>query len=238
MTNDLLSPDKLINTLSAPSYPIFQTSHLVGISRWTVKRYLRGYGYTYYVKGAPKDGHQPPVVDPSRQSNYASFLDLIDLLYVKEFLKRGFSLFHLRQALGEARERLGSPHFARKVFYTNGNQIILKLPQDGALVALMTGGQLTIQQITEQLSERLDFEDITTYGLASRWYPNGKKGNIVLDPLISFGQPTLIGYGTSTSNIYDLYLGERKKIPPVSEWFNIPSPLIKTAVQFEQGLWM
>ena len=237
MVYDSNAGSELLKALNTPIYPVYQTNRLVGISRWTVTRYLRGYEYKYLVGGTSHEGHQPPVVNPDEGSVYASFLDLVDLLYVKEFLSRGFSLYFLRQALAEARERLGTPHFARSVFYTSGDQIVLKLPKDGNLIALMTGGQLTIQEITERLSTRLDFENATEYGLAQRWYPNGKKGHIVIDPRVSFGQPTLIGYSTSTNNIYDLYLGENKKVEPVSGWFNIPAHQIRTAVQFEHNLW-
>lgn len=228
---------ELYNSLIAPAYTISVTSRLTGITRWSVSRYLRGYDYKpigedYYKR------HQPPIIDQSEEDTaFASFLDLIDLLYVKEFLKRGFTLQHLRSALAEAKDRLGTPHFARSEFYTSAAEIILKLPQDGALIALMTGGQYVIPEITRKLSQKLDFEDLTEYGFARRWYPNGKKGSIVIDPQISFGKPTVVGYGVSTSNIYDLYLGENKKLTPVSQWFDIPVPEIKTAVQFEHSLW-
>ncbi len=229
--------NELLKSLTTPTYPIYQTSRLVGISRWTVKRYLSGYTYRYDVSGKPRWGQQPPVVNPDDESTYASFLDLVDLLYVKEFLSRNFSLPHIRQALDEAREYLGTPHFARSVFYTSGDQIILRLPKDGSLIALMTGGQLTIQEITEKLSDRLDFESVTEYGLAQRWYPNGRNGSIVIDPQLSFGRPTLVDCNVTTSSIYDLYLGEKGNPKPVSEWFGIPVAQIKTAVQFELSLW-
>ena len=131
---------------------------------------------------------------------------------MKEFLERGFTLQHLRRALAEAKHYLGTPHFARSEFYTSSDQIILKLPQDGALIALMTGGQLAIPEIAKKLSKKLEFEDITGYGFAQRWYPYGKNSSIVIDPQISFGKPILAGYGITTSNIYDLYLGESKNV--------------------------
>ena len=227
------SDNELLESLSAPAYSITFASHLVGMKRWSVARYLRGYfEYKYRVK-------QPPVVEQSMAgSTYASFLDLIDLCYVKEFLKRGFTIQYLRQALAEAKDHLGTPHFARSEFYTHSKQIVLRLPKDGNLIALMTGGQLTIPEITEKLSDKLDFEDITEFGFARRWYPQGKNSLIVIDPQLSFGRPTLVGYGVPTANIYDLYLGESEKYPPVSKWFDIPVPYIKTAVQFEHSLWV
>ena len=225
--------NELINSLSIPAYSIAFTSRLVGIQSWSVARYLRGYfEYKYQVQ-------QPPIIEQSKTgSTYASFLDLIDLIYVKEFIQRGFTIQYLRRALAEAKYYLGSPHFARSEFYTSKNEIVLRLPKDGNLIALMTGGQLTIPEITKKLSDKLDFEDITEFGFARRWYPKGKNGLIVIDPQISFGRPTLVGYSVPTSNIYDLYLGESEKYSTVSKWFDIPVPEIKTAVQFEHSLWV
>ena len=212
------------------------SSHLTGITRWSISRYLRGYDYKIDKRTNYKR-HKPPIVDQTEESTYASFLDLIDLLFVKEFLKRGFTLQYLRRALTEAKYYLGTPHFARSEFYTSSDQILMKIPQDGALIALMTGGQLAIPEIAKKLSQKLEFEDVTGYGFAHRWYPQGKNGAIVIDPQISFGKPILAGYGISTSNIYDLYLGENKNLTTVSRWFDIPVPEIKTAVRFEHSLW-
>lgn len=229
---------ELFDSLSAPAYAIAFSSRLTGITRWSISRYLRGYDYKI-DKTVEQKRHKPPVVDQSEEdSTYASFLDLIDLLFVKEFLKRGFTLQYLRRALAEAKHYLGTPHFARSEFYTSSKQIILKLPQDGALIALMTGGQLAIPEIARTLSRKLEFEDVTGYGFAQRWYPNGKSGSIVIDPQISFGKPILLGYEVSTANIYDLYLGESKNLTSVSRWFDIPVPEIKTAVRFEHSLWV
>lgn len=229
---------ELISSLSTPAYPISFSSRLTGITRWSISRYLRGYDYKIDKEKNDKR-HKPPVVTHVQQDvTYASFLDLIDLLFVKEFLKRGFTLQYLRHALEEARHYLGTPHFARSEFYTSSNQILLKIPQDGALIALMTNGQLAIPEIAKKLNQKMEFEDVTGYGFVHRWYPNGKNGAIVIDPLISFGKPILAGYGVPTSNIYDLYLGESKNFKTVSSWFDIPVPEIKAAIRFEHSLWV
>jgi uncharacterized protein (DUF433 family) len=152
------------------------------------------------------------------------------------FIQRGFSLQRIRKALDDAREHLGTPHFARSYFFTSGHDIVLRLPQDD-YVALLKDGQRVIGEITENFYDKLDFEDVTKHGLVCRWYPKGKNGLIMIDPQISFGRPTLVGHSVATSNIYDLYLGEKEQLEPVSKWFNIPVPKIRTAVQFEHSLW-
>lgn len=221
---------ELYKSLSAPTYSIADASRLTGIGKWSVSRWLRGYKY--------EGGEQGPVIRRSipPQSTYASFLDLIDLLFVKRFIERGIPLQRIRKAADEAIGYTGTPHFARSTFFTSNRNIILKLIS-GDMVALLRHGQRAMGEIIEKVYDKLDFEEVTEYGFARRWYPNGKDGHIVIDPLISFGRPTLLGYGVATNNIFDLYLGEDKKIEPVGEWFNIPVPKIQAAVHFEHSLW-
>jgi uncharacterized protein (DUF433 family) len=228
----------ICNTLNAPAYSTAETSRLVNMKPWTVRRYLRGYTYDYLGRDSAEKRTQPPVVKGRKVETYASFLDLVDLLIVKKLLERGFGLPTIRKALDEAREYLGTPHLGRNVFYTSGNrEIILRLRPNGHMIALLTGGQMAIPEIIESLSDQLEYENITGFGFARRWYPRGMQGHIVIDPEVSFGRPTLVGRGVATNNIYDLYLGESKKIEPVAKWFNIPALQIQAAVQFEQGLW-
>jgi uncharacterized protein (DUF433 family) len=229
--------DKLYKILTTPAYTLAETSQLAGISRWRVARWLKGYEFTYKAGNEKKAGKKESIIIHSDEPS-ASFLDLVDLLFVKRFIERGFTLQFLRNALEEARALLGTPHFARSAFFTSGKQIILDLKKAESryMIALMTGGQIAIQQIIEQFDDKIDFEDVTGYGYATRWYPKGKQGLVMIDPQISFGRPTLISRGVATENIYDLYLGESKKIEPVSQWFKIPAPEIRAAVNFQSGL--
>lgn len=230
------SGERLYKTLTTPTYLLAEASLLVGISRWRISRWIKGYEYTYSVRSEKRRGRQESVVNYCEEP-CVSFLDLIDLLFVKRFLEHGFTLQFLRMAFEEARILLGAPHFARSTFYTNGKQIILQLTSESKyMIALMTGGQIAIPAIIEQLDDKIDFEDVTGLGLARRWYPRGKNGLIVIDPQISFGRPTLVDRGVATENIYDLYMGENRKIEPVSYWFKIPRHEIKAAISFQSSL--
>lgn len=221
--------DGLYKTLSAPTYSIAETSRLTEISRGRVSRYLRG--YKYY------GGELDPVISRSipPESTYASFLDLIDLLFVKRFIERGFSLQFIRKALEDAREYLGTPHFARSKFFTSRDKIILELPANH-MVALLTDGQTAMNEVIKQVYDKLDFEEVTRFGFVRRWYPRGKEGFIVIDPTISYGRPTIVGSGIATENVFDLYLGENEKIEPVKNWFQLPRHHIQAAVRFETSL--
>jgi uncharacterized protein (DUF433 family) len=103
-----------------------------------------------------------------------------------------------------------------------------------ALLHLLSGGQWVIAPIIKQIAERIDFHEET--GVAERWYPMGRGGQIVVDPTVSFGAPTIVGRGTATANVYDLFLAERKDASRVSSWMELPELEVKSAVRFEEML--
>jgi uncharacterized protein (DUF433 family) len=156
------------------------------------------------------------------------------MLFVKEFLKHGLTLQGIRRALDEARDIFKTPHIANNRFFADGSGIYLEMPNKKHILALMTGGQWAIAPIIKQLAEKIDFHEFS--GIATRWYPLGKEGLIVIDPLISFGRPTIIGRGVATENVYDLYLGENKQIDQVSNWLEVPINEVNAAVNFEHNL--
>ena len=143
---------KLINSqLDFPSYSVAETSRLVGLSVNRVRRWLKGYDY-YYDSTLR---HKRPVVKQrgSAKTSYASFLDLVDLLFVKRFLDHGVSLQKVRKALDEARQILGTNHFARESFFTDGKNIYLQVKEAGeAILELLSGGQWVIASIIKALS--------------------------------------------------------------------------------------
>jgi len=236
-----LYDDDLYRILDAPSYPLAEASRLAGISKDRARRWIKGYSYRYPVDGEQKYriGHQAAIINPKgkKDSTYASFLEIIDLMFVAKFLDQGFSLQAIRRMLEEALDYSGLPHFASLKFFTTGSDIFMELQESNdEMIALRKGGQLAIRNIVELVGNKIDFEEITGIKTAARYYPRGKKGRIVVDPRIAFGRPTIIGRGLTTENIYDLYLGENKRIEPVSSWYSIPIYDVSAAIDFEYSL--
>ncbi|WP_428273514.1 hypothetical protein [Candidatus Palauibacter sp.] len=223
--------------LDRPSYAVAEAGRLVGLTAGRVSRWLRGYEYSYgdAVRG------QPPVLQGSgTESAYASFLDLVDLLFVKRFLDHGVSLQKVRRALDEARQVLGTNHFARQTFFTDGGSIFLRLQEEvhkgrgEAILELMAGGQWVIAPVIRELARQIEFE--SPEGLASRWYPLGRNRPVVLDPMVSFGAPSIAGRGVKTINIHDLFVAEDERLEPVRAWWGLTDAEIQAAVGFERRL--
>jgi len=220
-------------------YAPAMAARLVGLDQGRVRRWLRGYEYTYAPKASlPKRRKQSPLVarGGAADSRYASFLDLIDLLFVRQFVEHGISVQKLRQALNEAGTLIGDHHFARRTFWTEGRNIYLQVKEKPAeaLLQLLSNGQWVIAPVIKQIAHQIDFEEAT--GISSRWYPMGKETPVVVDPRLGFGAPAIAGRGIQTANVFDLYRGEEGSIDRVAEWLDLAKDDVRAAVRFEEKL--
>ncbi len=226
--------------LSAPLYTSASVARLAGVSKDRVRRWLRGYEYD--LSGGPDTEQatrrrQAPVIrqEENREGAFASFLDLVDLLFVKQFLNHGVSLQKVRRALDEAEEIFGERHFAKRRFFTNGKNIFLDIKGQGrAILELCSGGQWVIPEIIVQLADQIEFDRKAEFAL--RWFPDWGRGKVVLDPKLAYGRPVLVGSAIPTSILYDQYLGEGKELAPVAAWFDLRSADVRVAIAFERRL--
>lgn len=233
MTPRTNEPRSQMSELDMPMYSSAEASRFVNLNPTRVRRWLHGYGYEY----RKNIRRQRPVIhrQATEGTSYASFLDLIDLLFVKGFLDHGLSLQRVRRALCEAEEILGTNHFARESFFTDGRNIYLQVRESGdAILQLLSNGQWVIPDIIRQLARQIEFDRAT--GLARRWYPKGCEGLIVLDPLMSFGRPIVATKRITTSNIYDFFIAEKSSIRAVCSWMSLSKEEVEAAVSFEKEL--
>jgi len=215
------------------AYSPAEVGRLVDLTPNRVRRWLKGYAYRYDTT----THFQRPVIHRTTDAEvgYASFLELVDLLFVKRFLAHGLSLQKVRKALDEASRILDTDHFARRSFFTDGSNIYLQVKEVAdSLLELLSGGQWVIAPIIQELAAQIDFDSPT--GLARRWYPMGQAGLVVLDPLISFGRPTVVGRGIATANVYDFFLAENRRMERACSWFSLELQEVRAAVQFEERL--
>jgi uncharacterized protein (DUF433 family) len=234
----VLSPgDEYRQLLDSPAYPLAEAARLVGLSSGQVRRWLKGYEFHYPTKRQPQLRHskKPPVVPRGVdvEATYVSFLNLIDLLLVREFLREGFTLQQLRSIFAEAKRILKIDHLAYKTFFTIGRKVFLEI-DDKAIVALMSGGQLAIDKFIRELGHQIEFDEETK--LAIRWYPLHPDRNVVIDPHVSFGHPVVAGRRITTSNVFDFYQAEHRKIDVVCDWMDIEQAKAESAVRFELQL--
>ena len=221
-----------------PAYTPAEAGRLVGLRAGRIRRWLQGYEYKYHPSDGSTDRRvrQAPVIHRGgTAAPFATFLDLIDLLFVRKFLDEGISLQKLRRALNEADALIGGHHFAQRSFFTDGRNIYLQVKDKAdALLELLSGGQWVIAPVIKQLAKEIKFHHQT--GFAEQWYPLGPESHVVIDPRIAFGAPSIVRRGVETANIYDLYVAERHRLNVVCEWMELDEPEVEDAIRFEEYL--
>ena len=125
--------------------------------------------------------------------------------------------------------------FAIRKMFTDGKSIFAEISQkenDSSLLDLINK-QFQLGKIIEPLLYKcIDFDN---GDYVERWWPLGKKGNIVLDPARNMGQPILNKYNVKTELIYELYKTNHS-ISEISDWYELDKNAIQAAISFEEGL--
>ena len=151
----------------------------------------------------------------------ASFLDLIDLLFIAPFLARGLRLRQLRAALDEAGHLLGADHYASREFFTDGNGVFL----------LSDGRWVAAEDILD-IADSLDFDDGT--GSAERWYPCGTDGLVMIDPCVAEGQPAIDGRAVPTAEVHAAFVDHGRSVTAACAHLGLDAGEVEAAVLFEE----
>lgn len=220
-------------TLHAPCYTYAEVARYVGINPARVRRWLKGYTYSYqddrYVL--------PPVVDDRPSEEFASFADLMEVRFINQLIEeRRFSLQHIRKAAEEARRVWGPYPFMMRRVFTDTKRIIVEAKEGNAdaFVELLSGGQTTIPSLVDQIFEELVFEAGGRHPVA--WLPMGPERRIEVDPRRAFGSPVVTGHRLKTSTVYDMYRAEGMDTGRVCWWFEITEQELADAVAWEEQL--
>jgi uncharacterized protein (DUF433 family) len=128
-----------------------------------------------------------------------SFLELIEIAVAAHWRKLGIKLDRIRAAHAFARTKLYEPFpFATMDFKTRGGHLVhefeVELPERGArhrgMMAFDTAGQWALPL---EIREELEAVDYADDHLAARWYPFGRRAQIVVDPHFAAGRPIIKG---------------------------------------------
>ncbi|MDG3440067.1 DUF433 domain-containing protein [Nitrospirillum amazonense] len=216
-------------------YTIQEASRILGLDS---QQRIRGWLSGYAGRAEPIICRQYPPVGDSQE---VGFWDLLEIRFIEHFRKQGVSLQSIRKAAHAARVELHSQHpFAMSSirFMTDRKRIFLHFAEktgDKKLLDLMHG-QFTMYEIIEQaLARGIEFSPST--GLAQRWHPKPIEfPNVVLDPLIAFGQPVIDNARIPTSALFSSWKAEGNDYSIVADWYEIDEALVRQAVEFETVL--
>lgn len=208
----------------------------------TVRRWAFGYQRTR-ASGATA---YPPLIRtelPELEGQRAlTFVELIELLYIRAFERAGVSWRLIKEAANVAARMFASDHpFALRQLYIDPHSVYGAVREaDGteSLIQLIGHGQIAMSQLVKPFLEQIEFgsDDI-----ARRWWPMGKAGGVVVDPLISFGLPVVAEVGMRVQSLADAYDAERaafgaRAIDRVAWTYEIESGHVRTALRFREWL--
>jgi uncharacterized protein (DUF433 family)/DNA-binding transcriptional MerR regulator len=224
----------MMNYIGNGIYTIPEASRITGIKSEAIHRWVNGYKYVM----DKEIRYSNPIFakDYSDISTKVtlSFLDIIELKFIQSFRVYGVKWKVIREAAVIAEKLVQNKHpFASKKFYTDTKTILVKMADESHETVLIDiiKHQYTLEKIMEPLlHECIDF-DIDE--MASRWWPLGKEGRIVIDPKLNFGKPVLESFNIPTDTIYSAYLVE-KSIKTVADWYEVDEDSIMHAIKYEE----
>jgi uncharacterized protein (DUF433 family) len=210
-----------------------EVARLAGISPSRVTRWVSGYSFRsrdeIHTSG-------PLIARDAGRGRTLTFLDLIEVLFVKAFLAHGVNMRTIRAAAERAVGLFGTHHpFAVKRFETDGRDIFARLVPEGIATDRMVNvvdGQALFIEVVSMYLKQIDYDAV---GDASRWWPLGKEEPVVVDPQRSFGTPITAAGHVPTHAIHSaLAAGDSENT--VAEWFDISLEEVRAAEKLQQRL--
>lgn len=220
-----------MNYLGNGIYSYGEASIITGVTYNTLRRWIEGYRRT--------DSGNP--ISPIFESDYQkiddkkalSFMDVIEILFIKSFHSYGLSVQLIRKAVDRAALLLSSQHpFAIKKFYTDGKTILARIAKESEMPELIDLIKKQYQFDEIVLPELYECIDFGKYDIAERYWPEGKNKNIVIDPKINFGKPTIYGSNIPIQTLTDLYKSGQTR-QDLAEWYDIDIKDVELAIYFE-----
>lgn len=219
-------------------YSLNQAARLVGEEPRALRRWLRGYAWTYkgeQVHSAPL--WQTQLLGEDVPEDVIGFRDLLELRMVSAFIHHGVSLKVIRATVEAASSDFGQAYpLTNQKFLTDGKRIFLEAIEHA------TGEP----HLLDVLHKQFVFSDIIKPSLyasidyanesAVRWFPLGRRKSVVLDPALQFGSPIISHTGVPTDTIYAAYLAEGRDKGMVARVFDLTPRMVNDAIEFEEGL--
>ena len=143
--------------------------------------------------------------------------------------------YKVRKALEYIENQFPSTHpLADNHFQTDG--IDLFVEKLGQLVAVSKGGQMSFKEIMQAYLRRidrdLDLKPLRLYPFLKPQQMAAEPKHILIDPLISFGRPTIVGTGAPTDVIAGrFYAGD--SLATLAKDYGITKEKVEEALRYE-----
>ena len=150
----------------------------------------------------------------------------------------------IRRTAEEAAKLFGTDHpFCVQRFQTDGKTIFAQMqeeesrardraPMDSHTIDL-SSGQHVFDIVVSPFFKQFVY-DVKT-ALVRQWYPHGQNRMILVDPSISFGEPTVAKFGVPTRALKRAAFSGQP-FADIADWYGLPLAAVESAVRFEDSL--
>ncbi len=214
-------------------YTVAEAAGLAEVAPARVRGWVQGY---HQGRGKPRRAavihHDLPVVDGKTA---LSFRELIEVRFVRHFLRAGVSWHVIRRAAGEARCELLGQDTHRLRFSTDGITVFVReLAENGdARARDLVANQYVLLPILER-TLRGEF-DLEAGELIRAWRPRRETPLVLVDPRRSFGRP-IVEPGVPTHTLAEALAAERGDERRVAAMFGTEAEAVRQAAAFEMTL--
>lgn len=214
-------------------YTVGDAARLTEVEPSRVRGWVQGYhqGKGKRRRAAVVDHRLPDVEGKTA----LSFRELIEVRFIRHFLRAGVPWPVIRRTAAEARRELLGGDDARLRFSTDGVTIFADaLARDGDRRARdLVANQYVMLRIMEP-SIKNEF-DLDADDMIRAWMPRQETRLVTVDPRHSFGRP-LVPPGIPTATLNDALIAEHGRIDRVAALFATTEEAVRQAVAFEMML--
>jgi len=206
-----------------PAYSIVEAAGYLRLPKSTLRAWLLG-----------QQSFRPVIEIADRPGRQMSFINLVEA-FVLSGIRRQHSvpLPKVRKALDYLRRTFKTPRpLADEQFATDGVHLFVE--KFGALIGATQEGQVQLREI---ILDRLKYVRRDPKGIPEKivLFPaptSTIKGDVVIDPRVSFGRPVLDGFGIRTAVLAErFHAGD--SIEALVHDYGVPSEAIQNALRCE-----
>ncbi len=229
-------PADNVTYLGVGLYSIAEAARIIGVAPSTLRTWVKT--YTNKVHDTTYVRHPVIVRYFGNDEPVLTFVELVELLFVKLFRQAGVKMSVIRKAAERAMERFQTPYpFASQRFDTDGTRIFVTLsdsPSDDVVIEDVLLGQRAFEQIVRPFFHHFDYHDNL---IVRTFWPRQHSGRVVLDPQRAFGKPIDAETGVPTVALYEAVItNPEDDAASIAQWFAVPVDAVHAAVEYERSL--
>lgn len=205
------------------AYTYREAAAIIGVTPARVKRWADGYAY----KRRHDIGQKAPILQTSRDLKVLNFYEMIELLFVREYVELKVQLSTIRATAERLVPDFGPYPFANAGLYVGGRDLLT--PFEEGVSRRPDIGQLVSDFAVQKVKVRTLFDQKLKIVYA---YTMPEHEKITLNARLKMGEPTVGARAVPTRSIYRLWVAE-KALEPVCRYFDIDVSDVKAAIDFE-----